>query len=185
MYHCKGRFSRLVELNSENDASLFFLLRENEDEYKQLVSDRDLPATYPEFLSTLKEWFSNGRLYQFLIYSTLGNKPVGTIFFYNLDPQDESIKLSVFFERESRRRLVVAESLMMAVAFAKNIIGVKNISFSVYEENEAMRRMARKLVPGGEPIIRSSAKKERNIVVYKMSCAVLDDILVKLARLHR
>lgn len=185
MYYCDGRFSRLVELNSKNNISLFFLLKENAEEYQRLVSDKDLPISYPEFLETLKTWFSKGRMYQFLVYPKHGNKPVGTIFFFNLNQQDESIKISVFFEKKVRGKLVVAESIMMTLAFIRQIIGVKNILFSVYDENETMRKIAKKIVYSYEYTTHSSVNKKRTVKVYKISHVALDNILIKLQKLHQ
>lgn len=185
MYHYDGRFSRLVELNSKNDISLFFLLKKNSEKYRRLVSDQNLPITYPEFLETLKTWFSKGRMYQFLVYPKYHDKPVGTIFFFNLNRQDESIKISVFFEKEARGQLLVAESIMTTFAFARQVIGVKNILFSVYDENETMRKIARKILYSCEYTTHSSVNKKRTIEVYKISHVALDNILIKLKKLHR
>lgn len=185
MYHCTGYFSRLEELNSENDSSLFSFLKENSEEYKQFVSDQELPATYLEFIDVLKKWFSNGRLYQFLVYKKIGVNPVGTIFFYHLDIQKESIKISAFFDKESRKHLLVAESLMMSIAFARNIIGIEEILFSVYENNKVMKKIAKKLLVIREDITHSLVNKERKVEVYKMPCSISDNILAKLAILHR
>lgn len=186
MYRYKGRFSRLVELNSKNDTLLFSLLKENNDEYRKLVSDQDLPTTYPEFLDTLKTWFLNGRLYQFLVYPPFGNKPVGTIFFYSLDSQNGSVKMSVFFEKESRGHLVVAESLMIATAFVRRVIGVKDILFSVYLENDSMLKIARRIIPNDEHLIcNSTVNNHRKVAIYKIQSSVMGSILTKLAKLHR
>jgi RimJ/RimL family protein N-acetyltransferase len=187
MYYCKGRFSKLVELNSKNDIFLFSLLKRNEAEYRQFVCDQYLPYTYSEFLNTLKVWFSNGRLYQFLVYPINKNNPIGTIFFYHYDQQEKSVKMSAFFEREARKQLGVAESLAMTITFARQVIQVKSILFNVYAENQHMKNIAEKLIydRSDKLVMQSCVNQNRNVEIYKMSSSILENVTNKLKKLHR
>ena len=123
----------------------------------------------------------NGRLYQFVAYSIGKNIPIGTIFFYSLNQDDSSVKMSVFFEKSVRGRVVVAESLVLAVVFALNIIKVQNIKFSVYPENLYMMNLAKKL----KCVDCDTVNKQRNIKVFLLSSETISKILIVLGRLYR
>lgn len=186
MYYCEGRFSILVELNSKNDIFLFSLLNNSIEEYKKFVSDQHIPSAYTEFKKTLRTWFLNGRMYQFLVYFKHDKEnPVGTIFFYGHDEYSQSIKISAFFEKESRNKLLVPESLGLSIIFAKQIIKVKNLQFSVYVENEKMKRLAKKMRLSVVNVNLSVTNSKRNVEIYKISSNLMEEISKKISKLHR
>ncbi len=184
MYKSEGRFCRLIELNSDNDLQLFKLIQNNSSEYRKLVSKQEIPETYPDFINTLRMWFSSGRLYQFIVYGKRDNEPVGTFFFYNHNTTSKSVKISAFFEKKSRGKLVVAESLMMAASFARHIIRVNSLSFTVYSENGTMIRIAKKIIGDNTNSI-SEFNENTSKHTYEMQSSTLDNILCKLKKLNR
>lgn len=186
MYHCEGRFSTMIELNSENDIFLFSFLNNNLEEYRKFVSDQNIPSTYTEFTHTLKTWFSGGRMYQFLVYSKYNKKHlIGTIFFYGYDKQSGYVKMSAFFEKKFRNQLPVAESLGMAITFVKQIIKAKEVYFSVYLENKNMIRIAKKMGFVVVYVSPSAVNPKRKIETYKIKADIVEKISNMIQKLHR
>lgn len=184
MYHCEGRFVRMVELSTNNDRELFVLMRNNLDEYQRLVFNQVIPEDYQNFLTILNTWFSNGKIYQFLVYRKSSGQLVGTVFFYQHDKKHGTIKLSVFFKDGERRNCCAAESMGLAIAFAYQVMNIQSILFSVYEENEHMLRIAKKLGLKQELSKATSEFDQRKLFDYELPRQmIVDVVLQKLARL--
>lgn len=79
----------IEELTTENDKLLFELMKDQEKEYRFFVSDQSVPKTYEEFQKELKEWFSGGRNFQFLVFRKKDNKLIGTFFFYGWNEKEK------------------------------------------------------------------------------------------------
>ncbi|GIW66743.1 MAG: hypothetical protein KatS3mg095_0641 [Candidatus Parcubacteria bacterium] len=122
MYISQGRFCYIEELTTENDKELFELMKENEEEYRNLISDQPLPQTYEEFQETLKIWFTHGRNFQFLVRKREGNKTVGTFFFYFWNQENKTTKISAYFIPEVRKTPLIGEALGLALMFAYKIM---------------------------------------------------------------
>lgn len=145
MYKFNGRYVYIEELTTENDKLLFELMKDQEKEYRFFVSDQSVPKTYEEIQKELKEWFSGGRNFQFLVFRKKDNKLIGTFFFYGWNEKEKSIKLSVYFVPEIRKSILTGEALGAAVLFAKDILKIENLLFDVYIENKAMIELAKKI----------------------------------------
>ena len=187
MYVAQGRFCYLEELTTENDKELFKLMKNNKEEYRFLISDEPVPETYEEFQERLKIWFTHGRNYQFLIKKK--DKTVGTIFFYSLDPENKSVKLSAYFIPEARKTPLVGEALGLILNFALEILKVEKVEFSVYKENKEMLRILEK-----EKIKRYIERKEesksivnpeRTIINFEINLESLKEINEKLKEFYK
>jgi RimJ/RimL family protein N-acetyltransferase len=144
MYFCKGRFCSLEELCDGNIQDLYLLLDNNKDDYSLFVDNSYTCESCELFIEKIQTWFSNGRSHQFLVRDPLGLF-VGTIFFYNFDVESHSVKLSCFFSRDYRKKLLVMESLGIAITFAKYILNINTLTFSVYCNNGHMLNLVKKL----------------------------------------
>jgi RimJ/RimL family protein N-acetyltransferase len=179
MYFAQGRFCPLEELTTENDKELFELMKNNKEEYRLLVSDEPVPETYEEFQNRLNIWFTHGRNYQFLVKKK-DNKTVGTIFFYGLDSESKSVKLSVYFIPEVRKTSLIGEALGLILNFALEILKVEKVEFSVYKENEEMLRILEKgkikryIKERGES--KSTVNPERTIINFEINLESLREI---------
>ena len=180
MYTYRGRFCLLEELTTENDGELFLLMRENSREYRFLVSDESIPTTYELFQEKLRKWFSGGRTHQFLIREKNSQRIVGTIFFYCHNSLIQEIKSSAFFIPEIRKTLCVAESLAVSMLFAREIVGVDAVCFSVYAENEHMLKITKKLKAELMGISAGAVNPERRVSMYRLPLSVLTSITDKL-----
>lgn len=185
MYTYKGRFCILEELTTENDNELFLLMGENSREYRFLVSDETILTTYELFQEKLGKWFNGGRTHQFLVRKKNSKGVVGTIFFYCHNSLTQEIKSSTFFIPEVRKSLCVAESLAVAMLFAKEIIGVESVCFSVYAENEHMLKITQKLKAELVGISAGAMNTERQVSMYRLPPSVLTSITDKLRVLSR
>ena len=188
MYIAQGRFCYLEELTTENDKELFELMKNNKEEYRFLISDEPVPETYEEFQKRLNIWFTHGRNYQFLVKKD--NKTVGTIFFYGLNSESKSIKLSAYFIPEVRKTPLVGEALGLILNFALEILKVEKVEFSVYEENKVMLELIEKNREfkayfkkiGESP---SSVNPERTIINFEISLENLKKINEKLIEFYK
>jgi RimJ/RimL family protein N-acetyltransferase len=187
MYIAHGRFCYLEELTTENDKDLFELMKNNKEEYRFLISDEPVPETYEEFQERLKIWFTHGRNYQFLVKKD--NKTVGTIFFYSLNLENKSVKLSAYFIPEVRKTTLIGEALGLILNFALEILKVEKVEFSVYKENEEMLRIL-----GKEKIRRyikerdeskSTVNPERTIINFEINLENLREINERLKEFYK
>jgi len=185
MYTCKGRFSILEELTTKNDNELFLLMKENAHDYRFLISDEDISTTYRLFQERLYGWFNGGRMYQFLVRKKNGQNAIGTIFFYCHDTLKREVKLSAFFTPEVRKTLCVAESLAESILFAKRIIDIEAVCFSVYAENNYMLKIANKLKAALVSTSTSTLNPQRQILMYRLTPSSLESITDKLQILSR
>lgn len=144
MYFCKGRFCSLEELCDNNIQNLYILLGDNKEDYTFFVDSNYSHETYELFLKRVQKWFLKGRSFQFLVRNLSGSF-VGTIFFYNLNTELNSVKISCFFGKDYHKKLFVAESLGLSLIFARNILNINNLTFSVYGTNENMLSFIKKL----------------------------------------
>jgi len=187
MYIAQGRFCYLEELTTENDKELFDLMKNNKEEYKFLISDEPVPETYEEFQKRLNVWFTYGRNYQFLVKKN--DKTVGTIFFYSLNPENKSVKLSAYFIPEVRKTPLIAEALGLILNFALEILKVEKVEFSVYKENKEMLKILEKerikkyIVRTGES--QSSVNPERTIINFEINLKSLKEINEKLNEFYK
>jgi len=187
MYFAEGRFCILEELTTENDKELFELMKKNKEEYRFLISDEPVPETYEEFKERLNIWFTHGRNYQFLVKKK--DKTVGTIFFYGLNLDNKSVKLSVYFIPEVRKTILVGEALGLILNFALEVLKVKKVEFSVYKENEEMLKFLEKetikryINKKGES--KSSANPERTIINFEINLENLIKINEKFKELYK
>jgi RimJ/RimL family protein N-acetyltransferase len=187
MYIAQGRFCSLEELTNENDKELFELMKNNKEEYRLLVSDEPFPETYEEFQEKLNIWFTHERNYQFLVKKD--NKTVGTIFFYGLNYENRSVKLSVYFIPEVRKTPLVGEALGLILNFALEILKVEKVEFSVYKENEEMLRILEKekikryIDKKGES--KSSVNPERTIINFEINIESLREINKRLKEFYK
>jgi len=187
MYTALGRFCSLEELTTENDRELFELMDNNKEEYRFLISDEPVPETYEEFQKRLKIWFTHGRNYQFLVKKK--DKTVGTIFFYDLDPENKSVKLSAYFIPQVRKTPLIGEALGLILNFALEILKVEKVEFSVYKENEEMLRMLDKekikryIKEKGES--KSIVNPERTIINFEINLESLKEINERLKEFYK
>ena len=188
MYIAQDRFCYLEELTTENDKELFELMKNNKDEYRFLVSDEPVPETYEEFQKRLDTWFTHGRNYQFLVKKK--DKTVGTIFFYELDPENKSVKLSVYFIPEVRKTPLIGEALGLILNFALKILKLEKVEFSVYKENLEMLKILEKerefkkyFNKIGEA--QSRVNPERTIINFEISLNHLKEINEKLKEFYK
>jgi len=187
MYTAQGKFCFLEELTTGNDKELFELIKKNKDEYRFLISDEPVPETYEEFQERLKIWFTHGRNYQFLVKKK--DKTVGTIFFYGLDPEKKSVKLSAYFIPEVRKTSLIGEALGLILNFALEILKVEKVEFSVYKENEEMLRILGKekikryIKERGES--KSTVNPERTIINFEINLESLKEIDERLKRFYK
>lgn len=144
MYNYTGRFVYLAELTTENDPVLFELMLQHAADYQSTVFNQAVPSSYCEFRSLLGNWFSHGRVCQFLVYQKSSDRLIGTIFFYGLQA-GQSVKLSVFFTQPYRKGCWIAETMGIAVSFAYHVLSVKCVMFAVYPENVPMLSLCGKL----------------------------------------
>jgi len=188
MYIAQGRFCYLEELTTENDKELFELMKNNKEEYRLLVSDEPVPETYEEFQNRLNIWFTHGRNYQFLVKKK--DKTLGTIFFYGLDSESKSVKLSTYFIPEARKTPLIVEALGLILNFALEILKVEKVEFSVYKENKVMLELIEKNREfkayfkkiGESP---SSVNPERTIINFEISLEDLKKINEKLREFYK
>jgi len=73
------------------------------------------------------------------------NDVVGTIFFYDFNPINHSIKCSCFFNRKVRNSLLVVESMFTTLLFVIDLLGLYKLRFSVYISNRRMIKLANKI----------------------------------------
>jgi RimJ/RimL family protein N-acetyltransferase len=187
MYVAQGRYCYLEELTTENDKELFELMKNNKEEYRSLVSDEPVPETYEEFQNRLKIWFTHGRNYQFLVKKK--DKTVGTIFFYGLDSESKSVKLSAYFIPEVRKTPLIGEALGLILNFALEILKVEKVDFSVYKENKEMLRILEKekikryIKEKGES--KSTVNPERTIINFEINLESLKEIDKRLKEFYK
>jgi RimJ/RimL family protein N-acetyltransferase len=187
LYIVQDRYCYLEELTTENDKELFELMKNNKEEYRLLVSDEPIPETYEEFQNRLNIWFTHGRNYQFLVKKK--DKTVGTIFFYGLDPENRSIKLSAYFIPEVRKTPLIGEALGLILNFALEILKVEKVEFSVYKENEEMLRILerknikRYINKSGES--KSTVNPERTIINFEINLESLKEINERLKEFYK
>lgn len=187
IYQCKGRFSQLIELTTDNEFDLFQLMDRNRFDYARLVSNQKVPINYTEFKKTLNTWFLYGRAYQFLVYPIQSNQEqaIGTIFFYGLNKEQQSVKISVFFDAKERGKIRTAESLGLAVSFARTVMTVRCLQFSIYSNNQHMLRLAQKVASHFEGFGHSHQGPKKEVHHYSISEETMDSILQKLTRFYR
>jgi RimJ/RimL family protein N-acetyltransferase len=187
MYVAQGRYCYLEELTTENDKELFELMKNNKEEYRLLVIDEPVPETYEEFQNRLNIWFTHGRNYQFLVKKK--DKTVGTIFFYGLDSESKSVKLSTYFIPEAIKKPLIGEALGLILNFALEILKVEKVEFSVYKENKEMLRILEKekikryIKERGES--KSTVNPERIIINFEINSESLKEIDERLKEFYK
>ncbi len=168
----QGRFCNIEELTTMNDVELFTMMSEYKDDYEKLVFSESVACSYPKFQQKISEWFSNGRNYQFLVRQNTTDSLVGTMFFYNLCGSRKTVKCSCFFVSKARGTILVMESLTLLLQFARHLLGIDSLRFSVYGENILMHEIARK---NGALLLGSNLKT----VDYEFSAETIDNLLKK------
>lgn len=183
MYICEGRFCRLEELTTGNAISLFNLISNNRLEYQRMVSGEIIPASFDCFELVIRAWFQNGRMYQFLVYNRF-NIVIGTIFFYISNKRLRRIKVSCFFDRSARNRIIVPEALGLSINFTLTVLNRDSLVFDVYEENILMHILAQKV--GARKIGRkkSAFDKSRNVTIYLLDREIVGLINEKILHLE-
>jgi RimJ/RimL family protein N-acetyltransferase len=182
MYSCVGRFCWLQELTTENESALFALMKDHADDYRQFVSEEPIPTTDNLFADKLALWFSSGRMWQFLIYRRRKNQVVGTIFFYHASIP--TVKMSCFFVPTVRGTPCVGEAIGLGIEFARTVIGISEIHFSVYVENTHMKTLCRKIGAQIKGQRTSEINPNRQVIEYWLSLGALQRIADKLKALR-
>jgi len=144
MFIYTGDICYIEELNDLNEKILFNFIKENANEYKHYLCGDFIPDTEIEFSKLLNNYFSKGRVYQFLIFDKKNNI-IGTFFFYCYNNKPSSINISCFFSKEVRGKFIVSEALISAINFAFNVIKIEKLCFSIYNENIHMLSIANKI----------------------------------------
>lgn len=177
MFSYNGTLCYIEELNSNNEFILFTFLKENEDEYRRLIYDDNIPETREAFSVLLNKYFSNGRLYQFLIFDNKTEKIIGTFFFYGYTEAPISIKISCFFEKNVRGKFIVCEALVAAMMFCLFNINIEKIYFSIYNYNVYMLKISKKL-----KAIEIKETEHNNVIKLKKSFYVTKNQIKKLIK---
>lgn len=174
MYTYQGKFCQIEELTTRNDCKLFQIMSENGGEYERFVFNESVPKSYPKFLQKINEWFSHGRNYQFIVYDKNFNQTIGTLFFYNLNTISKTVKCSCFFIPRARKTILIIESLAFLFEFAKQVLNVECIKFSVYKENTRMHDIAKK--SGAQE---KNDNQNKSIINYEFSINTINHLLEK------
>lgn len=171
-----GRFVKLEELNTHNQMRLHEIMIENERDYVENVFHEEVPKKYSDFCNLISSWFANGREFQFLAFDKITNQIIGTIFFYR--KRHETVKMSVYFIKKYRKSVKIAEAMGAALLFARDVMGVIQINFSVYKKNRNMLLFARKI---------GAIKVERKdgVVRFALLHDKLNMLVDKLVNLYR
>ena len=180
MYIYKGKLCSIEELTTLNDEKLFLLMSNFKDEYEKFVFNESISDSYYKFKQKIEEWFSHGRTYQFLVFDNYNNEVVGTMFFYDLSNTTKSIKCSCFFAPKSRNKILVIESLAILLEFAKFVIHIQSLNFSVYKDNVHMHKLAKKCgaLKSGD---KQATQKQYEKTDYSLPIETIDLLLNKFA----
>lgn len=168
MFTYESDLYNLVELHSCNQHDLFTLMCDHRNEYKQLVTDEEFPYSENEFELLLNEWFSSGRLYQFLAYLPDGQL-IGTVFFTKDKLAKNSIAMSCFFTPKVRGKFVVSKVLLNTLVFGYKFISAKRIIFAIYQENKHMLQIAKRIKAKKIGEMPSNSNPLRTIILFEIS----------------
>ena len=181
MFVCQGKLCRIEELTSESENLLFELLHLNQCEYRHFVCDEVIPHTQELFSSLLHKYFSSGREYQFLVFD-IHNDVIGTVFFSWLNNKSRSVKMSCFFIPSIRGNRVVGEALACCANFAREVMNVEEICFSVYQENLHMLRLAEKIGAEVDGLATSVANENRRVVQFILKGTTIETLVSLIIR---
>lgn len=176
MYSFQGRFMYMEELTDENNKKLFVFLQKNSDDYERLVFRKKIPSTFEDFVSRMNICFLNGRKNQFLIFNYNRAELIGTAYFYH--HVGNSIKMSVFFSSRYRNSRMVAESLGALMLFAKNMLEIKKVLFSIYSSNIKMISFAKKIGA-------NATNNSNGVVGYEIDSGFFSTVESKMNKLYR
>ena len=145
MHIYSGRFCTFKEIMIGREFELLELMKNNDQEYRKYVFNKEVDYIPENFNEELLQWFKKGRVFQFLVYPKNIIKTVGTIFFYAFNTVEKTIKCSCFFESSIRKHPLVAESLAASIILVCDLMQIYAVRFSVYIQNEYMHKIANKL----------------------------------------
>ena len=169
MFIYTGNLSHAEELTNKNEVALFDLIKRNEYEYKKLIFNDTIPNSKKGFSLLLKSYFNNGRIYQFVVMDK-NKKVIGTFFFYGYNKSPCSVFISCFFTPQVRGKLIIREALAAASLFAIDIINIEELHFSIYNYNNYMLNLSKK-IQATECVSKNSNTKEfllKKEQIYKL-----------------
>lgn len=123
----------------------------------------------------MKNKVASGQVVQYIIQTAEAQKPVGSVYFRDLDPENDSAEYGIFIGEESARgQGIGTETARLFVKYGLEVLGLHRISLRLLEGNEAAYRSYEKAGFVKEGIFRDMVKldgKYRNVVFM----AVLKD----------
>lgn len=81
--------------------------------------------------------------------------------------------------------MAVVESLVSATSFAKEIIGITEISFAVYSENQRMLNLAKKISAKFVGAKISQHTGDKKLMQYRLTYETIENILEKYQGFYR
>lgn len=123
----------------------------------------------------MKNKVASGQVVQYIILTAEGKKPVGSVYFRDLDPENASAEYGIFIGEESARgQGIGTETARLFVKYGLEVLGLHRISLRLLEGNEAAYRSYEKAGFVKEGTFRDMVRldgKYRNVVFM----AVLKD----------
>jgi len=126
-----------------NFQSFLFIIR-NEEDFLKFCTKRKNKVNFVDFQKEIKEDFLNGRMEQKIIIN-MENKKIGTVYAYSLNTFEKYCFFSIFLFKKYQNNVYGVASVFgyLSIMFEKYFID--KIFFDVYEYNENVLKMIRKL----------------------------------------
>lgn len=168
-----GKYVELTEMRNDQDLHELYGLIGNDLEFRNFVSNQfKINRSFDNFKEQIRDWFNTDT--NFVLVARFNKIPIGVAIFYNLDILKDSIKLSIFVSKEYRGTRKSLELFYLALKFINKTLKIKDIKFSVYNENTYMKELLQKRNNLGiEKIEKSSDKvtylisKETSIKLFR------------------
>ena len=113
-----------------------------------IVAWRNKPSVYRHFIfrqpftrEMHENWLTAGKVIQYMILDKASDKPVGSVYFRDVDPESESAEYGIFIgEEDYLGRGFGTETAQLFTRFGLDVLKLHRISLRVLGGNEIARR---------------------------------------------
>lgn len=148
-----------VRLRPITDADTADIVRwRNDPEVRRRFLFRE-PFTPEMHRAWLRDKVAAGKVVQYIILDRESGESVGSVYFRDVDPKNESAEYGIFIgEASARRRGIGTETARLFTDFGLHVLRLHRISLKVLAGNEAARRSYEKAGFSVEGVFRDYAR---------------------------
>jgi|GEM_PF-5862850 len=168
------RSCALVALSQETIKDFHLFLLKNKEYYQQTISSLEIELNVDSFQKQIERFFQNDRVIQVLVYRY--GAIVGTTFLYW---SQDGIRISNFFDKRVHSSYIPFEAVFSTIDFGVKEYGIEDLFFSVYEDNDKMLSIVKKINADLISVNPSEVNLTRKVHTYKLEAFELKRWLQK------